>query len=154
MRTTKPPLDRIMQHVVKHKGSGHWEWVGRCRTGSNGEYGGTRLNGKMMSSHRAVWILLKGYIPRDLLHQCGMTLCCNPAHINEGDQRQNLLEAIVSRGDGWGCTKKGYKRPKTKTSEQDRETIRMRAASGENRYSIAASYGISKARVSQIVCGK
>lgn len=96
-----PPMERIMRRVIKRP-DGCWEWIGKCRTGLYGEYGGTRLNGKMMSTHRAMWILIKGYVPKDLLHQCPLKLCCNPDHLNEGDQRQNLLEAVQAKGGGWG----------------------------------------------------
>lgn len=137
------PLDRIMQHVNK-QADGHWEWIGKGKTGINREYGGTRLNGKMMSSHRAVWILLKGYVPGDLLHQCDMKLCCNPNHLREGTHQENLKEASTARGNkGWGaCKSETHSRRKLTLHQED--LILAAWSSGKSQREIAAEYKISQ----------
>lgn len=108
MKTAQQQLDRIMGHVDKAvKGDyGCWIWTGKGRSGLFLEYGATRLFGKMMSTHRAVWILLRGPIKGiDLLHQCPHKLCCNPDHLRMGNQSQNSKEAVAARGGPWGsCT--------------------------------------------------
>lgn len=107
----KSAMERIMSHVDKV--DGHWLWTAKGRTGLFREYGGTRLNGRAMSSHRAVWILHKGPIPFgiDLLHQCDVKLCCNPAHLRLGTHRQNHEEAVAARGGvHWNSSE--YKRLK------------------------------------------
>lgn len=152
MRKAAPPLDRIMKHVVKHKESGHWEWIGKSRTGSRGEYGGTRLGGRVMSSHRAVWILLKGYVPVDLLHQCGMSLCCNPAHLREGTHRENLLEAVAARGGkGWGGGVPGDGHPMRKVTLAEELEIYKRNMAGESQGDLAKEYGVSQPCICYII---
>lgn len=143
------PIDRIMRHVKKHDGSGHWEWVGRCTTGKSGEYGGARLFGRMMSSHRAVWILTKGFVPKDLLHQCGMTRCCNPDHLKEGTHRENIMQAIKEKGGVWGAASgEGDERKSRKLKLADEAVIAARVAGGESQRSLAKEYGVTQACIS------
>ena len=150
MAIRMPQLERIMKRVTK-RDDGCWEWIGKSRTGLFNEYGGTRLSGRMMSTHRAVWILIKKSVPKDLLHQCPMKLCCNPDHLREGTHRENIMEAITARGKPWGvCKPAGDDHPARKVSLKDEEAINKRYLAGEKQRVIASKYGITQARVCQI----
>lgn len=146
----KTAMERIMSHVVKK--DGHWIWSAKGRTGLFKEYGGTRLNGKMMSSHRAVWILHKGPIPPgvDLLHQCDVKLCCNPNHLRLGTHTENHIEAVDSRGGvHWNCNG-GDDHHSRKLSNAQYMEITNAVANGESRRSVAAKYGITTTYVTII----
>lgn len=140
-------IDRIMSHIEKIDG-GHWIWTAKGRTGLNNEYGGTRLNGKAMSSHRAVWIIHKGPIPKGaiLLHQCEVKLCCNPDHLKLGTHKENTQEAITARGGiHW---QQLFRRVIPK---RHIERIIKRWKSGERQADIAKSYGVNQAAISKTI---
>lgn len=143
-------LDRIMTRVDKRK-DGCWIWTGKGRTGLHGEYGGVRCNGKQMSTHRAVWILLRGPIDGiDLLHQCPNKLCCNPDHLNKGDQKKNLQEALEARG-GKPWQADGETHCNAKLSDDDVRAIRKRCRNGASQSSVAKMFNVTQPCISQII---
>jgi len=149
-RQKQDPLTRLMSHV-NVTAEGHWLWTGKHRTGLHLEYGGTRLNGVTMSSHRAMWIVKKGPIPKefDLLHQCGETLCCNPDHIRLGTKIENQQEAIAARnGAHWS---QGTNHHLAKFTEMQISQIRHMHSQGYQQKDIAEELGTSPMQVSRIV---
>lgn len=48
----------------------------------------------MYRAHRVAYILTKGDIPDGLLilHSCGNRRCCNPAHLRQGTQSENVKQ--------------------------------------------------------------
>lgn len=70
-----------------------WEWQGAK---NNHGYGQIRINGAHMYVHRAMFEachqrpISKG---RSLLHSCDNPSCCNPSHLREGEQSENLQDA-------------------------------------------------------------
>ena len=96
MRDQRLP-DRIASRI-RVVTSGCWEWTG-CTIGQNhggGPYGKTRLAGKTLGAHRAVYSLLVGPIPSGLTldHLCRNTLCVNPSHLEPVTLKVNLLRGI------------------------------------------------------------
>lgn len=73
-----------------------WPWT--AGVGSNG-YGKFRSKNLLYSSHRAAYILTRGFIPRGLhiLHSCDHPLCCNPTHLWAGTHGQNMHD-MISKG--------------------------------------------------------
>lgn len=148
-----PDLDRLMTRVEKTKG-GHWMWTG-SRFGLNREYGQVNLHKQRMGAHRAMWILLRGPIPDglDLLHQCGQTLCINPAHLRPGTHKENLQEAVDARG-GKHWAPRGEQHPYAKLTQAQVDTIRRRQAEGALQSDLAREYGVTQPAISHIVLGK
>lgn len=63
---------------------GCWNWVGMV---DDGGYG--RFNGKYV--HRIAYVLSKGQIDdQQVQHICNNPLCCNPDHLELGDQLKNM----------------------------------------------------------------
>lgn len=147
----KDPLYRVMGKVCK-RADDHWIWEG-SRCGLRREYGQTTIGGRRMVAHRAVWILLRGPIPEgmELLHQCPHTLCVNPDHIRVGTHRENIREAVALHGP-WAL--RGEANPQARLTWAKVAQIRERAAAGEMQRVLAAEYGVSQPRISQIVAGK
>lgn len=75
-----------------------WEWIaGRNNTG----YGSFTLNRTSTSSHRVAWLLTQTEIPEGMvvMHSCDNRLCCNPAHLSLGTQKQNMHDKLAKGRD-------------------------------------------------------
>lgn len=85
--------ERFAAKLDKSAGpDGCWLWTGA----TNGKgYGVLAVNVKVQYyAHRRAWEFVNGPIPDGLhvLHRCDVTLCCNPAHLSLGTQRDNNLD--------------------------------------------------------------
>jgi hypothetical protein len=71
--------------------TGCWNWTGPTNRG----YGKAHHEGRKMTAHRAVWMILRGPIPSGsdthLDHLCRNTLCVNPDHMEIVSRRENIL---------------------------------------------------------------
>jgi hypothetical protein len=75
------------RHVNKTE-SGCWEWTGlRNEKG----YGLFQWDGGMRRTHRVAWELTHGPIPPGMhvCHKCDNEICCNPAHLFLGTNKEN-----------------------------------------------------------------
>lgn len=146
------PKQRIFSHI-EVTADGHWMWTGgRC--GLNREYGQTMLHKQRMVAHRAVWKVLGNPLPDelDLLHQCGQTLCVNPAHVRPGTHAENLREAVAARG-GQHWAPRGERSGTAKLTQAQVDEIRARHAKGETQTALAREYGVSQPNIGYIVRG-
>jgi hypothetical protein len=79
--------------------TGHWLFTGKSRSGSLG-YGAVKLpmalglGRKMVGAHRLAFFLTYGYWPKNTRHTCDIPLCCNPDHLVEGTQADNIHDCI------------------------------------------------------------
>jgi hypothetical protein len=91
MASRVPPEQRFWSKVDKRGPDECWPWVG----GVDGRgYGRSRYNGSgRTTAHRIAWQLANG---RDallfVLHRCDNPVCCNPAHLWEGTQSENMRD--------------------------------------------------------------
>lgn len=151
-------FDRIMSFVNKDE-DGHWIWLG-SRCGLNREYGQVRFRGRKPVAHRAVWILHKGEIPEglDLLHQCGQTLCVNPAHLRVGTEKENMQEAVDGRkGKHWfagRCDMVGDSHPRCKVSDANVLKVIQAFSAGATRKELARKHGVTVGTITNIINGK
>ena len=79
--------------------SGCWEKQG-FRSTSKGMkpgtgYGSMCYRNKNWAAHRLAWHLVKGPIPAGMkvLHKCDNAACCNPDHLELGDDKKNMRDA-------------------------------------------------------------
>jgi hypothetical protein len=69
-----------------------WEWT---RSIGDRGYGSVRVKKKTWHTHRLAWSLANGRMPTlYILHSCDNKRCCNPNHLREGTQLENVREAI------------------------------------------------------------
>lgn len=69
-----------------------WVWTGTVN--ANG-YGTTRYENRPWLTHRLAWSLSHNAEPSlNILHSCHNRPCCNPQHLREGTQKENMQDAI------------------------------------------------------------
>ena len=97
-------LERLSKHIIPEPMSGCHLWIGAT---TGGGYGHTRIGGKNMRAHRAVWELTHGPIPDGLwvLHRCDNPACVNPLHLFLGTHIDNMRD-VVSKGRHVGQKKR------------------------------------------------
>lgn len=124
-----------------------WPWLGG--SGNNG-YGVLRYAGRLWLAHRLAYTLTHGTPPRfHVCHTCDNPACCNPAHLFDGTDRDNVHDALakgrMARGERSG--------PARLTEEQVRE-IRRTYVPGEMSYAaLARRYGVAMVTIHHIVVG-
>jgi hypothetical protein len=142
------PIERLMAKSAVSE-SGCWEWTPRlCRKG----YGRLVLNGKVLTAHRASYIIHFGEIPDDALvcHRCDNRKCVNPAHLFVGTPKDNSQD--MAKKDR---STHGMKNPRAKLSDDQVRMIRERAASERISHRlIAHDFGVCQQMVSLIVSRK
>ena len=107
-------------------------------------YGIVWYGEKIMSAHRAAWLIANGPIPEKLcvLHRCDVRRCVRPSHLFLGTRADNMAD----------CLSKGRMRRRThKLTATEVLSIRQRCDSGERHRSIAQSVGLNEQYVSKIV---
>jgi hypothetical protein len=93
---------RFWSEVDKAPGHGPkgecWQWTAGRQ--SSWGYGAFRLAGRTWAAHRISFWLVTGQPPtRSVLHHCDNVFCVNPAHLYEGDDKDNARDRW-SRGRG------------------------------------------------------
>jgi len=84
-----------------------WPWTGG-RFKRRGGYGRVTLNKKDAYSHRVAFALANLRTPSQcVLHKCDNPPCCNPSHLFEGTQADNVADCVAkgrtARGDKSGA---------------------------------------------------
>lgn len=115
-----------------------WEWL--ASRGNHG-YGYARMEKKTWRAHRLAWAIANERAPQlNVLHSCDNPPCCNPNHLREGTQKENIQEC-VSKGRFHG-----------KLSIEIARAIRSRfAEGGVAKRALGREYGISLAEVRRIL---
>ncbi len=115
----KATEEAFLERCIPEPNTGCWLWMGGfARSG----YGILVLDGakhRQLRAHRYSWMLFRGDLPDDLVirhYVCANKACVNPAHL-----RHHF----------------------TKLTDIQVAEIRARAAAGDRRVDIAASYGIT-----------
>lgn len=142
MTRANVPTD-VFKHIDMRGGpDACWPWL----RGTGGGTGKSKprpyfqVDGVKHIAYRLVWELVHGeQLPHDVMlcHQCDNSICCNPAHLEKGDNDSNMQE-MVERD------RHGMKR-------DDVVRIRMMLALGKLTHAeIAALHATSPATVGRI----
>jgi len=143
----RTPADRFWAKVDRSGGDDAcWPWTGaRLPHG----YGAVRIAGVTRLTHRLVWEFAHGAPPAGVIrHRCDNTSCCNPAHLAEGSQADNLKDCREkdrhARGERQGHAKL--------TAAQVVE-IRARRSNGERCVALAREFGVGHGHISKVCSG-
>lgn len=73
-----------------------WHWRG-AKHGQGRGYGKVRLHGKLMSAHRASYLLFNGKIEAGMVinHLCVNEQCVNPHHLVQCTQSDNVRYSVI-----------------------------------------------------------
>lgn len=116
---------------------------------NNKGYGQVRHCGKTMLAHRVAFELFNGRVPEGiLLHSCDTPLCCNPAHLTEGTQAENLSDM---RNKGRGVNPPHVPGEKCGKAKLTYEYVKDIRASTLSQRQLATIYGVSQPTIGKIL---
>ncbi|HBF44009.1 MAG TPA: hypothetical protein DDW42_10370 [Desulfobacteraceae bacterium] len=130
--------ERIM-NKVEVKANGCWIWTGAK---GKGGYGNSWYNGRYVNTHRLMYQLEIGPIPkgRNVCHSCDNCLCVNPEHLYVATQKKNLedmrLKGRQSQGkahskaikEAWTPELREYRSKQTKERRRQEHNKKADAA--------------------------
>lgn len=76
-----------------------WPWTGSTGggTGKSKPRPYFQVDGKKWLAYRLVWLLVYGEeLPSEVMlcHKCDNSICCNPKHLEKGDNQSNMDEMV------------------------------------------------------------
>ena len=127
-----------------------WPWLGARTGGRNRDYGAVRLSNprRVAYAHRVAFELTNGHSPKVARHTCDNPLCCNPAHIIDGTQADNVRDKVDR-----GRQLKGEEVGNSKLTENQVIEIR-RLLKIEAHECIAKKFGVSRGLITCINTNK
>lgn len=128
-----------------------WPWTGA----TNGiGYGKSWYEGKLEASHRLAFFFTFGYWPVVCRHGCDNPICCNPAHLSDGTQGDNIRDAKVKGRLRGGSSNPGERNGNAVLTESDVLLIHEARTRGATIGEIGDCFGISTSQAWLIVSGK
>ena len=144
------PLVAVAWHP-ELEGTKCWLWTGCKHTYGYGLFGVE--DQKMQLAHRYAYFLTQGHYPYPQgLHKCDNPSCCNPEHIFEGNDADNVAD-MMSKGRA--NTSKGSKAGHAKLNENKVLKIRELFSAGHRtKASLAEQFSIDPSVISRIISRK
>lgn len=137
----RPLPDWFMSRVIVDVASGCFNWrFGKSDFG----YGRLFYNGKDCKAHRVAYELSTEAFDGTLqvLHSCDNPACCNPEHLFQGTQKENMLD-MRSKGR--------QAKVRYGMSLEKARKIRQEYADGSSQSALASKYHIAKSTIHNIV---
>ena len=151
---------RFWEKVAVSSSCGCWLWLGHKHKVGHGQF---YYKGRAHYAHRISWLLTFGEILEGfcILHRCDNPWCVNPWCVNPfhlfiGTQQQNVVDMIEKGRMAYGekRSRKGEANGVAKLCANDILMIRKLRENGDKLIDIAEIFGVSEARIGQIVNGK
>lgn len=149
------PSERFWPKVEKRSAQECWPWVASFAGRGYGHFW-VSYERRLVPSHV---FALEEHLGRRLrpgmrgLHSCDNRSCCNPAHLFEGTQKDNIAD-MIAKGRGNlqnGSAPRGEDHPHTKLTRAQVDEIR--SIKGIRQADIGARFGLTQSAVSKIVRG-
>lgn len=120
---TVEQIERFWSNVNKGSQEHCWPWRGG--TDSNG-YGWLSLNNKPYRAHQISFFLSIGVWPSGIIvrHTCDNPICCNPSHLVEGTQKDNMRDCVERGRNKLPPIRAGSQNNKTTLIEEEVLKIR------------------------------
>jgi hypothetical protein len=133
-------------------GPGCREWSGSRQDRGYGKFRLPGRRGAQLYAHRVAFFLTYGRWPvPQCLHTCDNPPCCEPTHLVEGSQADNIAD-MLRKGRHSPGKIAGTTNPRAKLTPIQVLEIRERFANGEtNRSQLGREYGVSNVLVGLIV---
>lgn len=126
-----------------------WEWQAYRSAAGYGRFGIART---VYLAHRVSFFLFHGRWPEPhCLHRCDNPRCVNPRHLFEGDDRDNVTDAMTKGRLSLPPRRLGVAHHATPFKDADVRAIRLAAADGKTNTEIARERGVSSQAIQQIV---
>lgn len=144
--------ERFDAKVVRQD-DGCWIWVGSIGEDGYGRLyvGGTR---HMDKAHRVALFFKTGRFPTGVVrHTCDVRACCNPDHVVEGTQLENVRDMIQK---GRQVQVLGSRRGTAKLTEKSVADARREWAEGRwpTKKACADAYGVDESTMAKALCGQ
>lgn len=143
-RPITPIAERFSEKWIPEPNSGCWLWTGAVSRSGYGIVMRGRKSEGQIRAHRASWKIYRGEIPVGMFvcHKCDVRSCVNPDHLWLGQHADNMADRNAK-----GRAARGERGGNAKLT--DAQTIAIRNDQ-RTQMAIAAAFGISQSRVSQI----
>lgn len=130
--------------------NGCWSWL--ATTDKDG-YGHIIYGGKNFLAHRISFLIHNGYMPeKQVLHSCDNPQCCNPLHLKEGSNAENMRDKVLRNRQSFTPAVVGEEARNAKLTNQKVLEIRELLNKKVLQSDIANQFNISPALVSHIAC--
>ena len=126
-----------------------WPWLGGH---DGGGYGAYRVGSRTMKAHRLALELTFGGVPLPGLivrHKCNCPPCCNPRHLELGDDYDNAQDRV--KADRSAC---GEDNGRAKLTWAKVREMRAWATTGVTVSQLAREFHVSRKSVSKILDGR
>lgn len=100
-------MEFIKSNVEIDSNTGCWNWT---KSVTSAGYGQFTRNGKYWTTHRYVYTVYNGKIPKGLVirHLCHNTKCCNPEHLKLGSVKDNWWDSEINHRNAQAKKAKGH----------------------------------------------
>lgn len=127
-----------------------WEWQGYQHQQGYGETLAIINGRRERYAHRIAWYAAHGTLGElKICHRCDNPPCCNPSHLWQGTQADNLADMVAKGRAVHPCT------PRKLTADQVHAIwARILDGSCDPQRVIAAEFGVSQPTISHIKAGR
>ena len=144
-------MERLLLRRTVDEVTQCWNWAGALNEKG---YGLINVNKRARRVHRLAYAAAKGAIPTGLMvcHTCDNPRCFNPDHLFIGTALDNNRDR---ENKGRGADRHGERHPGVKLSDAEVLEIQHLGVTTTLRHrEIAARYGVTRARISQLMRGE